>query len=125
MLQILPLGSVLGPLLFNIFINDLFHFIKVAHESLANDNTIATFSNSVDGLIIKLQKESEKAAYWFHLHGMSVIINRLEKESYKLIDNHKIDTENSVTPLGIEINKLNFGKHVAALCQKAGGSSIV
>ena len=53
----------------------------------------------------------------------SVITNRLGKlnDSYQLLsDNHKIDLENSLTLLGIEIeNKLNFGKHVTALCQKA------
>ena len=54
----------------------------------------------------------------------SIIINRIGKikDSYKLlIDKHKIDSENSVTLLGIEIdNKLNFEKHITALCQKAG-----
>ena len=54
----------------------------------------------------------------------SIIINRLGKlkNSYEiLIDNHKIHLENSVTLLGIEIeNKLNFGKHVTTVCQKAG-----
>ena len=54
----------------------------------------------------------------------SIIINRLGKlkDSYVLLTgNHKIDLENSVTLLGIEIdNKLNFEKHVAALCQKTG-----
>ena len=53
-----------------------------------------------------------------------IIINRLGKlkNSYELlIDKHKIDSENSVTLLGIEIgNKLNFEKHVTALYQKAG-----
>ena len=53
----------------------------------------------------------------------SIITNRLGKlnDSYQLLsDNHKIDLENSLTLLGIEIeNKLNFGKHVTALCQKA------
>ena len=43
----------------------------------------------------------------------------LEQSSYEfLIDNHKIDSENSVKLLGIEIdNKLDFDKHVTTLCQ--------
>ena len=54
----------------------------------------------------------------------SIIINRLGnlKNSYEfLIDNRNTDSENTVTLLGIKIdNKLNFEKHVTALCQKAG-----
>ena len=53
----------------------------------------------------------------------SIIINRLGKlkDSYELlIDSHKIDSENSLTLLGIKIvNKLNIEKHVTPLCQKA------
>ena len=37
------------------------------------------------------------------------------------IDNYESDSEISVTLLGIKNNnKLNFEKHVTALCQKAG-----
>ena len=88
-------------------------------------------SNSVDDLINALQRESEKTIYWFFLNEMVVnlnkfqsIINRLGKlkESYMLkIDNYESDSEISVTLLGIKKNnKLNFEKHVTALCQKAG-----
>ena len=52
-----------------------------------------------------------------------IIINRLGKLKNScelLIDNHNIDSENSVTLLDIEIDdKLNFEKYVTALCQKA------
>ena len=108
----------------------MFYFIKDAQLlNFANDNTTATFSNSVDDLITDLQKESGND--WFSSNKMvvnpnifqSIVINRLgrlKNSYYLLIDNHKIDSENSVTLLGIEIdNKLNFEKHVTAQCQKA------
>ena len=128
-----PQRSILGPLLFNIFISDLFYSIKGTQLLIfADGNTIAILLNSADDLIADLQKESENAIDWFRLNEMivnphkfqSVITNRLGKlnNSYDLlIDNHKVDSENSVTLLGIEIdNQLNIGKHVTTVCQKVG-----
>ena len=77
------------------------------HKTFADHSTIATFSNSVDDLITKLQKESEKAVDWFHSNEMvvnpdkfqSIVINRPGKlkNSYKLlIDNYKNDSKNSL-----------------------------
>ena len=92
MFQILLFGvpkvSILEPLLYNIVINDLFYFIKdLKLLNCADDNTIATFSKSVDDLITDLQKESENAIDWFRSNKMvvnpdkfqSIIINRLGK----------------------------------------------
>ena len=104
-------GSILlEPLCFNIFINDLFYFVKDAQLlKFADENKIPTFSNSADDLITKLQKESENAIDWFHSNQMVVnpnkfqsnIIKKLRKSKspYKLLtDNYKTDSENSITP---------------------------
>ena len=107
----------------------IFHKRHTASKFCDYDS-IGTSWNSVDDLITELQKESENAIDWFCSNKMvvnpdkiqSIISNRLEKfkNYYKLlIDNHKIDLENSITLSGIETdNKLNFEKHVTALCQK-------
>ena len=91
------------------------------------NNTTATFSNSVDDLITDFQKESENATDWFRWNEMivnpdkfqSITINNLGKlnNSYELlINNHKIDLENSV----IKVDNLNFEEYVTTLYQKAG-----
>ena len=66
------------------------------------NNTIATFSSSVDDLITDFQKDSENATDWFRWNEMvvnpdkfqSITINSLGKlkNSYELlINNYKID----------------------------------
>ena len=104
LLSSVPQRSILGLLLFKIFINDLFYFLKDAQLlNFIDDNTIATFSNSVDDLITDLQKESENAIDWFCSNKMvvnldkfqSIIVNMLGKlkDSYELsIDHHKVNS---------------------------------
>ena len=60
-----PQGSVLGPILFNFHITDLFLFRKQAIlYNYADDNTIACFRKSMPDLVDTLEKETEVALSW-------------------------------------------------------------
>ena len=66
-----PQGSVLGPLLFNIFINDLF-LISLKSEicNFADDNTIFACGNTIQEIVIKLENDLGLLLDWFTKNGM-------------------------------------------------------
>ena len=66
-------GSILGPLLFNIFIGYLIGFIKKSSlYNLADDNTITAFAKDITLLKETLQNEAESAIQWFKDNFMIV-----------------------------------------------------
>ena len=74
-----PQGSILGPILFNIFINDLFLFInEVELANFADDNTICTTKKNVEELIKVLEKESKSAIDWFEINNMIVNTDKFQ-----------------------------------------------
>ena len=62
-----PQGSILGPLLFNIFINDLFLFIeKCSLYNYADENTISYSAPCLSDVLSNLQSDCNHAIEWFN-----------------------------------------------------------
>ena len=58
-----PQGSVLGPLLFNMFINDFIQQSEVCN--FVDDNTMFSCCNSFEVVASSLQEDMSKSMYWF------------------------------------------------------------
>ena len=67
-------GSILGSILFTIFINNLFLWLSTADlHNFADDNTISAFSKDLQELIKKFENTSECEINWFKNNCMVVI----------------------------------------------------
>ena len=124
-----PQGTVLGPLLFLIFINDLTDSVSHSTVSLFADDTkllldVAESNSSV--LQSDLSAISQWCTQWeltLNLDKCSLIrfsLSHLNSDTSYLIDNHAISISQEVPDLGIIVNnKLSFSPHYKSICSKA------
>ena len=128
-----PQGSVLGPILFNVLINDIFLLFTQNLHNFADDNTITEIGETVQELIKLLQVKTEKAINWLNLNNMianpdkfkAMVLSKEKLNTNNITFNFKgqnITAKEEVDLLGITIdNKLTFETRISRLCRKAAG----
>ena len=80
LLSVVLQGSILGAILFNLFINELLFFIEQAKLiNFAQDNAIYVGSKYLTEIIEILQKECKTAINWFKTNN--IIVNPYKFQS--------------------------------------------
>ena len=125
-----PQGSILRPLLFNVFVNDIFMFIEKSEIcSFADDNTIYDCGKDLSNILENLKHDMKILLKWFRINSLQanpgkfqfMILGKKNRNSVKLIMNStEIEENKKVVLLGITTdNLLTFNEHVDNLCRTA------
>ena len=125
-----PQGSVLGPLLFNIYLNGLFMFVKDAQIcNYADDTTIYACDNNVESIIETLEGDALKIAEWFPNNCMKLnedkchlmVFGDKSNDISLNIGSVRIKESTEEKLLGVILDKtLCFKQQVRSICKKAG-----
>ena len=129
-----PQGSVLGPILWNVFFNDLLQALP-SSSAYADDCTLSYSyeKKDVDGVVARVNNHLDRIAAWGERWQVKfaaektqcMVISRSPNDSQRiqgrlLFNGGTLDTDDYINILGVEFDSsLTFTRHVDNLARKA------
>ena len=127
--QGVPQGSVLGPLLFSIYMNDLFWFNEKTDAcNFADDTTLYKIGMNIKELLHDLKHDTLITIEWFGYNYMKLnqekchflFAGHSHEYMYANVGENKIWESQREKLLGVNMDKkMTFKYHVTNLCKKA------
>ena len=129
---VVPQGSLLGVLLFNVYLNNMFDSVQADLYNFTDDNNFSAVGNTFDEAKAILITETDAEFNWIEsnqiftnpekFHLMFLFANKKDLISQQTINIRGISLKNEAnfTWQDVDINNhLSFHGHINSLCRKA------
>lgn len=134
-----PQGSILGPTLFTIFVNDMCRVARKCALTQFADDSQFVFSGSVnrlDEMILEVEETLKDVKIYFDMNGLMINakktqiifigsrqnISRVPADTKINFDGHELPTSTVVKNLGVYFDRyMSFDEHISELCRKTMG----
>ena len=123
-----PQGSALGPLLWNVFENDLSYCLTANLSMYADDHQIYHAGADQAAVTLQLKDSAILATTWYDSNLLAGNLKKYQvlnlgfnqNDNNICVNNVEIETKDNITLLGEVLDSnLNFSEHIISICKKA------